>query len=610
MKFPRPSVLSIVLACVVVYALVRGVAFVQLYRMPHSYEAASSWIFENVPKGSKLLGPHWDDRLPVTLPGFSPHEYGYEYECPSCELPFYEADTLATLDTLTRRIASGDYIVFPTPRIQGSIPRIPHEYPRTTALLQLLWSGQLGYKLVHSVKAMPSVFGFEFNDDLADESISVYDHPKVTIFQNIERLSEQELRSRVLNAKAFGPLPSLSQILQTNTALDRARYGATETPLVAKSLLAVALVAVIALLGQLVVFSWLKNLGVGIAMLPTLLLFGVPFGIFSLFLPIYQSSRSILVFLGCVVTLLLGVLIRRACTDGESSSLKFGEVEWKRSSEALAFSFLAVVLTVLATEFAMLPLIVDVSELAAALTVSNRVVQINTEMQSSGLLTLTTWPLVVSFLWPGKALGVSSHHVFPLCQALFAGISVAFLYAALTSIESARIATIRYVVGGLITLVVVGVIGGTRPQVIAPRGVVPNDQSRALIEQRELIRWSNDRIVGTPRILTSIREEIMSLAITTGLPGPKPLLGITVEQFQTLVHTVYGGEDLESAYKAAHARGIELIVVGSAERQKFNQELSDRFNQRPDLFAKVFSGREIQVYALASSRIFNDSFGS
>ena len=38
------------------------------------------------------------------------------------------------------------------------------------------------------------VLGLQLNDDAADESWSVYDHPKVTIFKRTQTLTEAELR--------------------------------------------------------------------------------------------------------------------------------------------------------------------------------------------------------------------------------------------------------------------------------------------------------------------------------------------------------------------------------------------------------------------------------
>jgi len=203
---------------VVLWCAVYAVAFSSIYAGEHSYIAASRWIFTNVPRNSQILGVHWDDRPPVTLPGFSPHEYGYRYEGPENELPLYEKDDTPKLVLVSRRVAATDYIVFPTQRLPGSIMRVPLEFPNTTAFFRLLYGDQLGFKLVQTVKRQPQLGPFTFNTDLADESFSVYDHPKVAIFENVERLPDFEIRRRILAASGSDsfqgrPLPTREQVL-------------------------------------------------------------------------------------------------------------------------------------------------------------------------------------------------------------------------------------------------------------------------------------------------------------------------------------------------------------------------------------------------------------
>ena len=115
------------LTFVMVFSLLYALAWVQLYLQPHPYRVASEWIFANIPQGSVLAGPHWDDRLPLSIPGKDAPRY-FVMEGRDLELPFYERDTKEKLSILVRRMAKADYIVFPTARISDSIPRVPEEY--------------------------------------------------------------------------------------------------------------------------------------------------------------------------------------------------------------------------------------------------------------------------------------------------------------------------------------------------------------------------------------------------------------------------------------------------------------------------------------------------
>jgi len=65
----RRAIPASALLFVLGFSLVYAVAWIQLYLQPHPYRVASEWIFENIPQGSVLLGPHWDDRLPLSIPG-------------------------------------------------------------------------------------------------------------------------------------------------------------------------------------------------------------------------------------------------------------------------------------------------------------------------------------------------------------------------------------------------------------------------------------------------------------------------------------------------------------------------------------------------------------
>lgn len=193
----RPKALKLIL-CTIIFgvAFLRGSALHAIYESPHTYEAASEWIFEHVPEGSVFLIPHWDDSLPVTLPEGRFRE-AYRY----LDLPIYEADNEQKLTLMSQRISKADYIAFPTQRIPGSIPQVADKYKDSMKLLSALFEGKLGFKLVHSTKTYPAILGFMINDDTADESLSVYDHPKAVIFKRIEKLSSEETMQRIIDQK-------------------------------------------------------------------------------------------------------------------------------------------------------------------------------------------------------------------------------------------------------------------------------------------------------------------------------------------------------------------------------------------------------------------------
>ncbi len=67
----------------------------------------------------------------------------------------------------------------------------------TSNYYRLLESGELGYTPAAEFSAYPQLFGLTIPDDHADESFTVYDHPRAIIYRNTGRLSPELLRARL-----------------------------------------------------------------------------------------------------------------------------------------------------------------------------------------------------------------------------------------------------------------------------------------------------------------------------------------------------------------------------------------------------------------------------
>ncbi len=169
-------------------------AFLSIYTRPHTIVAASQWFHENVSPGATVLIQHWDEGFPFSLPDH-PAE-GFRI----IELPFYDADGPDKTRLLSERLASGDVLVLQTKRLYGAITRARDRYPDTDRLFRLLFAGDLGYSLVRTFSSPPRLLGVSLPSELADESFSVYDHPKAIVFRNAERLTAEEISRRLRNA--------------------------------------------------------------------------------------------------------------------------------------------------------------------------------------------------------------------------------------------------------------------------------------------------------------------------------------------------------------------------------------------------------------------------
>ncbi|HET6614641.1 MAG TPA: DUF2298 domain-containing protein, partial [Dehalococcoidia bacterium] len=181
-----------------VMTLLAGFAFYSIYREDVTRAQASRWFFENVPAGAAVGHEHWDDQVPYAVPGVELRQYSH--------LTFnnYETDTPDKVEELLANIDSVDYIALSSERLSGTIPRAPVIWPITSRYYASLESGDLGFEKVAEFTSYPHVLGMTFDDTGAEESFSVYDHPKVTIYKKTDAYSAENAR-KVLGADAYIP---------------------------------------------------------------------------------------------------------------------------------------------------------------------------------------------------------------------------------------------------------------------------------------------------------------------------------------------------------------------------------------------------------------------
>ncbi|HEY8477786.1 MAG TPA: DUF2298 domain-containing protein, partial [Chloroflexota bacterium] len=180
-------------AVVVLATLAWATAFVQIYTRPVTRVAASTWICNTLPPGP-AANEHWDDPLPLRVPGCRVEQYA------GPQLELYAEDTPEKRAKLVHALDQARYIFVTSNRLYESIPRLPMRYPMTVEYYRLLFSEQLGFRLVRTFTSYPTLFGVEIPDDTAEEAFTVYDHPKVLIFEKTPEYSSQramELLGRV-----------------------------------------------------------------------------------------------------------------------------------------------------------------------------------------------------------------------------------------------------------------------------------------------------------------------------------------------------------------------------------------------------------------------------
>ncbi len=177
---------ALALIVTVGYTIFWAAAFTTIYTRPVSRIAASRWIYQNISPGTFLGNEHWDDPIPMRVDnkdGFSIYH--------GVELKLYDEDTPEKREQMVQWLDQVDYIFETSNRLYASIPRLPLRYPLATKYYEWLFDGQLGFELDQTFTSRPKFLGVEINDDNAEESFTVYDHPKVLMFKKSASYSHE-----------------------------------------------------------------------------------------------------------------------------------------------------------------------------------------------------------------------------------------------------------------------------------------------------------------------------------------------------------------------------------------------------------------------------------
>ncbi len=203
----------VLVGLVLAFSIFYSLAYLNVYRHKDTRITASNWIYGNIPKGAKILGETWEFiGIPIGTSEGNPARFRYRTK----QLDIYKQDTRGKARYLARELAEGDLIALPTRRMYGSVLRIPGRYPITSNYYRLLFEERLGFKLVKSVTSYPRLFGVSFNDDYADESFTVYDHPKVLLFQKVEDYTPEYIEQLLREEPKISYWPVLSDALGAN----------------------------------------------------------------------------------------------------------------------------------------------------------------------------------------------------------------------------------------------------------------------------------------------------------------------------------------------------------------------------------------------------------
>lgn len=553
-------------------------------------------MLDNFKDKVRIVGPHWDDRLPTGVPEHRRYPSVFNHDGRENELPLYEPDTKAKIDMTLRRVSDADYIVFGTPRLADSIPRIPDEYPATTAFLRLLWGEKLGFKLIKTFKNQPTFLGFTFNDDLADESFSVYDHPKATIFENVERLSVEELRHRIEDAESMGPLPTMNEMLLMDEGGWVGKPVSELDGRIAPLICALFFIQLIALgfWGTTsMLFKSLRDRGLGLSpLLGLLAASGVSWAL-ALFkiAPVSQISIFIVTALFTMLALLEFVSKR----DSRAAMLEALSKHGLRVELGFFLGVLVVIVVWLSDpQFLLLSQQVDGSYLQYFIR-NETIPPVELLDPAENMRGFYFDRYMLG--WFIKGVGVDGPFAVQLCMLLLGGVVGAAVYSVAASLFERR-PVASMVAGVTVIPFVIGLLVLRESREAVPG--VPVGQLGA--DQKRLVRWLSDSVKGAPVAVDAcLRAASSGLPRLAGLPAYQQIQA-DAEQPEAIC----GIQDAAGLFDSMLRYGASMYVLSSAAPSDAAQvsATAAALESRPDLFNKVYDRGGMMVFAPAFSDLY------
>ncbi|NDC36439.1 MAG: hypothetical protein EBZ48_00105 [Proteobacteria bacterium] len=156
----------------------------------------------------------WDDTLPIRMDRFDPFGGIYDGDL---TLELFFRDSAEKIEKIVSGLERADYFFITSQRVWGSVGRLSRFYPMTHQFYRDLLGcaepddllecfsrvganssgGTLGFELIKTFESYPRLGAWSIPDERADESFSVYDHPRVLLFKKTQKFSASALRERL-----------------------------------------------------------------------------------------------------------------------------------------------------------------------------------------------------------------------------------------------------------------------------------------------------------------------------------------------------------------------------------------------------------------------------
>lgn len=186
-----------------------GSAVTSIYTVPNTRVAATEFL-QSLPEHTRISKEtDWDDALPLD---------GQEH-FEMLDLKVIEHEDAAWRTNLLDQLSRAEWVSISSPRMWASLPRLPMRFPLATRYYQALFSGELGLVPEREFASYPQLnllgWHIDFRDDNTEEALTVYDHPRVVLWQHGASWSRERaeaiLDPRLLDQVDNAPLSELIQ---------------------------------------------------------------------------------------------------------------------------------------------------------------------------------------------------------------------------------------------------------------------------------------------------------------------------------------------------------------------------------------------------------------
>jgi 4-amino-4-deoxy-L-arabinose transferase-like glycosyltransferase len=179
-----------------------ALAYANIYRSTDVRLEASQYLLEAVPRGAQILVEP-SHNIPPTGRYLSTTDFYADYVGWGPQMTRRDYYTMHTLDVyrhlygprlshdqkaayIAQRLALADYVLMDDTFMEFYDHLTETENRAVKQYYRDLFEGRLGFRLVRSFIRRPALFGWQVNDDAAELTFTLFDHPEIYLFERVE----------------------------------------------------------------------------------------------------------------------------------------------------------------------------------------------------------------------------------------------------------------------------------------------------------------------------------------------------------------------------------------------------------------------------------------